>query len=180
MKLIKKHAPGARIVAIDSKGVVGNGRADINGVKKQLIEDGVIAGDESGMLSDAIQGADVFLGVSQPNTLTAGMVKTMAKDAVIFAMANPTPEIMPAEAKKGGAKVVATGRSDFPNQINNSLAFPGIFRGALDHKVTKITDEHKIKAAKAIAALVPKPTVSKIVPDMFDKRVARAVAKVIR
>ena len=108
------------------------------------------------------------------------MVKTMAKDAIVFAMANPTPEIMPDEAKKGGAKVIATGRSDFPNQINNSLAFPGIFRGALDHKVTKITDMHKIKAAQAIAVLIPKPTATKIVPDMFDKRVAKAVAKVIR
>jgi malate dehydrogenase (oxaloacetate-decarboxylating) len=95
-------------------------------------------------------------------------------------MANPTPEIMPDEAKKGGAMVVGTGRSDFPNQINNSLAFPGVFRGALDHRVTKITDEIKLKAAKAIAALVKKPTANKIVPDMFDKRVAKAVAKAVR
>ncbi len=137
----------------------------------------IIISDQTGELAEAIRDADVFLGVSQPNTLTAAMVKTMARDAIIFAMANPTPEIMPDEAKKGGAKVIATGRSDFPNQINNSLAFPGIFRGALDHKVTKITDDHKIKAAKAIAGLVPKPTASKIVPDMFDKRVAKAVAK---
>jgi malate dehydrogenase (oxaloacetate-decarboxylating) len=108
------------------------------------------------------------------------MVKTMAKEPVIFAMANPTPEIMPQEAKKGGARVIATGRSDFPNQINNSLAFPGIFRGALDNKVSRITDKHKIAAARAIAALVAKPTAVKIVPDMFDKRVAKAVAKVIR
>ena len=104
----------------------------------------------------------------------------MAKKAIVFAMANPTPEIMPDEAKKGGAMVIGTGRSDFPNQINNSLAFPGVFRGALDHKVRKITQEMKLRAAKAIASLVAKPTANKIVPDMFDKRVARAVAKVIR
>ena len=95
-------------------------------------------------------------------------------------MANPTPEIMPEEALRGGARIVGTGRSDYPNQINNSLAFPGIFRGALDHKVSKITDKHKLAAARAIARLVKKPTANKIVPDMFDKRVAPAVAKVIR
>jgi malate dehydrogenase (oxaloacetate-decarboxylating) len=104
----------------------------------------------------------------------------MAEGAVVFALANPTPEIMPDEAVAGGAAVVGTGRSDFPNQINNSLAFPGVFRGALDNRVTKITEEMKIKAAKAIANLVPKPTARKIVPDMFDRRVAKAVAKVIR
>lgn len=104
----------------------------------------------------------------------------MAKKSIVLAMANPTPEIMPDEAKRGGAMVVGTGRSDFPNQINNSLAFPGIFRGALDNHVTKITTGIKLKAARAIAALVKKPTANKIVPDMFDKRVAPAVAKVIR
>ena len=104
----------------------------------------------------------------------------MNEKAIVFALANPTPEIMPEEALKGGAVIVATGRSDYPNQINNSLAFPGIFRGALDHKVSKITDQMKLKAAKAIADLVAKPTAQKIVPDMFDKKVAPAVAKVIR
>jgi malate dehydrogenase (oxaloacetate-decarboxylating) len=180
MKLVKKFAPKATIVAVDSKGIVWNGRTDLNAIKQVLLNEKIIEGGGSGELIDAIQNADIFLGISQPNTLTAQMVKTMAKDAVVFAMANPTPEIMPDEAKKGGARVIATGRSDFPNQINNSLAFPGIFRGALDHRVTKITDSHKIKAAQAIASLVPKPTAVKIVPDMFDKRVAKAVAKVIR
>ena len=104
----------------------------------------------------------------------------MARDPIIFAMANPTPEIMPDEAKKGGAKVIATGRSDFPNQVNNSLAFPGVFRGALDNRVRRITDEMKIKAAKAIASLVKKPASQKILPDMFDARVAKSVARVIR
>src|SRR3989338_10793596 len=104
----------------------------------------------------------------------------MAPNPIIFAMANPTPEIMPDEAKKGGAAVIATGRSDYQNQINNSLAFPGIFRGALDHGVTKITQEIKLKAAYALAGLVKKPTAAKVLPDMFDKRVAKAVAKAIR
>ncbi len=180
MRLLKKYAPKVKIVAVDSKGVVSKDRTDLNPVKQLLINEKIIVSDRSGELASAIKDADVFLGVSQPNTLTKEMIRTMNRDPIIFAMANPAPEIMPDEAKRGGAKVVATGRSDFPNQINNSLAFPGIFRGALDNRVTRITDEHKIKAAKAIAALIPKPTANKIVPDMFDKRVAKAVAKVIR
>ena len=131
-------------------------------------------------MREALVEADVLLGVSGPGLATAADIRLMAKDAIVLAMANPTPEIMPEEALRGGAKIVGTGRSDYPNQINNSLAFPGIFRGALDHKVSKITDKHKLAAAKAIARLVPKPTANKIVPDMFDKRVAPAVAKVIR
>lgn len=180
MRLLKKHAPSVNIIAVDSTGIVGKHREDLNGIKKELIADGVIYADRSGDLVQALAQSDIFLGVSKPGVLSASMVTMMAKDPIIFAMANPTPEIMPDEAKKGGAKVIATGRSDFPNQINNSLAFPGIFRGALDNKVTKITMEMKIKAAQAIAKLVPKPTAQKIVPDMFDKHVAPAVAKVIR
>jgi malate dehydrogenase (oxaloacetate-decarboxylating) len=135
---------------------------------------------EKGGLRDALKGADVFLGVSGPNIATAEDIKVMAPKAIVLAMANPTPEIMPDEAKKGGAIVIGTCRSDFPNQINNSLAFPGVFRGALDNRVRKITQTMKLNAAKAIAGLVKKPTATKIVPDMFDKRVAKAVAKVIR
>jgi malate dehydrogenase (oxaloacetate-decarboxylating) len=180
MRLVKKYAPRSRIIAVDSKGIVGKGRNDLNDVKKRLIKERVIAGGAQGGVADALRGADIFLGVSQPHTVTAEMVSAMARDPIIFAMANPTPEIMPDEAKKGGARVVATGRSDFPNQINNSLAFPGIFRGALDNQVRKITDAHKMAAAKTIAALIKRPTAQKIVPDMFDPRVARAVAKVIR
>lgn len=180
MRLIHKYAPQAKIFAVDSKGIVWNGRMDLNATKRFLMQEEIIFDEKGGGIEDALRGADAFLGVSQPNTVTAGMVRTMTKDPIIFAMANPTPEIMPDEAKKGGAKVIATGRSDFANQINNSLAFPGIFRGALDNRVRKITDAHKVKAAQAIAALVPKPTAQKIVPDMFDKRVAKAVAKVIR
>ncbi len=180
MKLLKKYAPGAQILAVDSVGVIWSGRKDLNAVKRELIDEGVIFAHGHGGLSDALAQSDVFLGVSKPDILTAEMVKTMHADPVIFAMANPVPEIMPSEAKKGGAKVIATGRSDFPNQVNNSLAFPGVFRGALDNKVTKITDEMKLKAAKALAGLIAKPTAEKILPDMFDKRVAKAVAKVIR
>lgn len=180
MKLVHTYAKKASILAVDSKGIVGKHRDDLNAVKRQLLEEGVIDGSKEGSIVDALVGADIFLGVSQPNTVTAAMVRSMAKDPIVFAMANPTPEIMPDEAKRGGAKVIATGRSDFPNQINNSLAFPGIFRGALDNQVRRITDAHKVKAAETIAGLIKKPTANAIVPDMFDKRVAKAVAKVIR
>jgi malate dehydrogenase (oxaloacetate-decarboxylating) len=180
MKLIKRYAPKATIFAVDSKGIVGHSRPDLSGVKRRLLDDGMIDGSREGDLAHALLGCDVFLGVSQPGVLTAEMIREMNQKPVVFAMANPTPEIMPDEAKKGGVVVMATGRSDFPNQINNSLAFPGIFRGALDNKVRKITDDMKVKAAVAIAKLVARPTATKIVPDMFDKKVAKAVAKVIR
>ncbi len=171
---------GARhILVLDSKGLIGIHRDDLSPHKMSL------AGftnpeDIRGGLEEALDGADVLIGVSGPGLATAKDIRRMAKDSIVFALANPTPEIMPDEAKKGGAVVIATGRSDFPNQVNNSLAFPGIFRGALDNKVLKITDEMKIKAAKAIAGLIKKPTAEKILPDMFDKRVAPAVAKVIK
>ncbi len=180
MRLLKRYAPKVHILAVDSKGIVWSGRPDLNDTKKQLISENIISGETGGDLTHALLGSDVFLGVSQPGVLNAVLVKTMNDKAIIFAMANPTPEIMPDEAKKGGAAVIATGRSDFPNQVNNSLAFPGIFRGCLDNKVRKITDEIKLKAAKALAGLVPKPSAQKILPDMFDKRVAKAVAKAVR
>ncbi|RJR14078.1 NADP-dependent malic enzyme [Candidatus Parcubacteria bacterium] len=180
MRLLKKYAPHVNILAVDSKGVVWKGREDLNTTKALLIEEGIVFAEEGGDLEKALIDTDVFIGVSKPGLVTAEMIKSMSRDPIIFAMANPTPEIMPDEAKRGGAAVIATGRSDFSNQINNSLAFPGVFRGALDNKVRKITDDIKLNAAKAIAALVPKPTAGKIVPDMFDKRVAKAVAKVIR
>ena len=180
MLLLKMYAPKMKIIAVDSQGIVGKRRKDLNSTKHMLIKKGIIIAERSGDLSVALMDADIFLGFSKPGVLTAAMVKTMARDPIIFAMANPTPEIMPDEAKKGGAAVIATGRSDFPNQVNNSLSFPGVFRGALDHGVRKITPEIKLRAAKAIAALIPKPTANKILPDMFDKRVAPAVAKAIR
>lgn len=174
------RAAGAKhILILDSKGLIGVHREDLSRHKMEL------AGftnpmNLAGNLQDALTDADVLIGVSGPGLATAKDIKLMNKDAIVFALANPMPEIMPDEAKKGGARVVATGRSDFPNQLNNSLAFPGIFRGAIDHKVTRITETMKLKAAKALAALTPKPTAEKILPDMFDKRVAKAVAKVIR
>nr|MDQ3094226.1 NAD-dependent malic enzyme [bacterium] len=132
-----------------------------------------------GNLSDAIAGADIFIGVSKPELLTPEHVKSMSEKPIIFAMANPVPEIMPDIAIKAGAYIVATGRSDFPNQVNNSLGFPGIFRGALDHGVTKITDQHKIAAAEALAALVVNPSPDKIIPGPFDTGVVDAVSKTI-
>ena len=124
-------------------------------------------------------GADVFIGVSQAGIVTADMVKSMAKDPIIFALANPDPEILPDEAKNAGAAVVATGRSDFPNQVNNAIAFPGIFRGALDNGVTQITEAHKIAAAETIAGLVESPTRETVIPSVFDERLVPAIAKVI-
>ncbi len=180
IKLLKLYAPRVKIIAVDSTGVIWKGRKDLNSTKQELIKKKIIFAEEGGDLVKAILDADVFLGVSKPGVLNAAMVRTMAPRAVIFAMANPTPEIMPDEAKKGGAMVIGTGRSDFPNQINNSLAFPGVFRGALDNHVTKITDDMKVKAAKAIAGLIKNPTHNRVIPDMFDKRVPKAVAKVIR
>jgi malate dehydrogenase (oxaloacetate-decarboxylating) len=121
----------------------------------------------------------VFIGVSKAGLLTADMVRTMDKDAIIFAMANPTPEIMPNEAHAAGAAIVATGRSDFPNQVNNALAFPGIFRGALDNRVRAITDKHKIAAAEVIASLVEHPTADEIIPSVLEKRLVTEIAKII-
>lgn len=180
MKLLKLWAPSLRMVAIDSEGIVWGGRNDINDTKRNLLEKGIIEGAAGGSLAHALKDADVFIGVSKPGVVTAAMVRSMAKDAIVFAMANPTPEIMPDVARAAGARVVGTGRSDFPNQINNSLAFPGIFRGALDNRVTQITDAMKIKAAKSLAALVKKPAAERIVPGPFDAGVARAVAKAVR
>ena len=166
------------IVLVDRNGILAVGEEWMNPAQKEMAEKTnkeQIHGD----LKTAMQGRDVFVGVSAPNIVTAEMVSTMAKDAVVFAMANPTPEIMPDEAKKGEAKVVATGRSDFPNQINNVLVVPGIFRGALDARATDITEEMKIAAVKAIADII-KPeelTEDYIIPGAFDERVADNVAR---
>ena len=171
------HVAGAKnIVVLDSKGIVDSKRPEPH--KRELAK--FNTKNVRGGLREALTGADVLLGVSGPNLVKADDIRLMAKKAIVFAMANPTPEIMPDEAKRGGAMVIGTGRSDFPNQINNSLAFPGIFRGALDHGVKKITDEMKVRAARAIAALVKKPTANRVIPDMFDKRAPIAVAKAIR
>jgi len=177
-KLLHKYAK-PRIMAVDSKGIISHDRTDLNESKKMLLEftnESLI----SGSIEDVMAGADVFIGVSQGGILTTEMVKLMDKDPIIIAMANPVPEIMPDEAKAAGAAIVATGRSDFPNQVNNSLAFPGIFRGALDARVRQITDEHKIAAAEALAALVSDPTPDKIIPGPFDQGILEAVSKAIR
>ncbi len=176
-KLLQLYAQ-PEILVVDSKGVISKDRIDLNEEKKKLLNI-VNPKNISGSLEDALKGADIFIGVSRPNLLNERLIKSMAKDPVIFAMANPVPEIMPDDAKKAGALVVATGRSDFPNQVNNALAFPGIFRGALDNKVTKITDQHKIAAAQAIAALVDQPTPDKIIPSVLDDRLVPTIAKVI-
>ena len=173
------HTYGARhIVAVDSKGIVGSHRTDLNAEKTALLA--YVDAAQQGSLEDAMADADVFIGVSRAGLLTPELVGMMATDPIIFALANPVPEIMPDSAKAAGAAVIATGRSDFPNQVNNALAFPGIFRGALDNGVQKITDEHKLAAAQALAALVDEPTADYVIPSPFDERVVEAVAKVIR
>lgn len=166
------------IVAVDSRGIVGKSRTDLNTEKTALLE--YVDASQSGSIEDAITDADVFIGVSRAGLLTPELVQKMAKDPIVFALANPVPEIMPDIAKQAGVAIIGTGRSDFPNQVNNSLAFPGIFRGALDHGIKKITDQHKLAAAEALANLVENPTVDKVVPTAFDEGVVEAVANVIR
>ena len=166
------------IVAVDSRGIVGKSRTDLNAEKTALLE--YVDASQSGSIEDAVTDADVFIGVSRAGLLTPELVQKMAKDPIVFALANPVPEIMPDVAKEAGVAIIGTGRSDFPNQVNNSLAFPGIFRGALDHGVKKITDQHKLAAAEALANLVENPTVDKVVPTAFDKGVVEAIANVIR
>jgi len=177
IKLLHQYA-APQIFAVDSKGVVSANRTDLNDEKVKLLQYSNPSNID-GSLESILEDADIFIGVSRPNLLNANLVRKMAKDPVIFALSNPVPEIMPDEAKAAGAAVVATGRSDFPNQVNNSLAFPGIFRGALDNRVTKITDEHKIAAAKAIANLVPNPAADHIIPGPFREGLVDAVKKVI-
>ena len=174
-----KMGGAKNIIALDSKGALARDM-ELAPAKKALAEI-TNPNMEHGKLADVIKGADIFLGTSVGGVLTGDMVKTMAKDAIIFAMANPVPEIFPDEALAAGAKVVGTGRSDFPNQVNNCLGFPGIFRGALDCRATQINDEMKLAAAKAIAALVPDEELraDHIIADSFDPRVVPAVAKAV-
>jgi malate dehydrogenase (oxaloacetate-decarboxylating) len=168
------------LIVCDTQGTIFRGREGLYKNKyKFIIAEETNHPALSGKLADAMIGADVFIGVSAPNIVTEEMVRSMNRDAIVFAMANPVPEIWPDVAKKGGAAVVGTGRSDFPNQINNVLAFPGIFRGALDARATRITDEMKIAAAHAIANSVPKPQRDRIMPNILDKAVTKAVAKAV-
>jgi malate dehydrogenase (oxaloacetate-decarboxylating) len=174
------HLYGAKqILAVDSQGVINKSREGLNTQKKELSLMNSTSGDLS--LADALEGADIFIGVSKADLLKPEMVKTMAEKPIIFALANPDPEILPTDAISAGAYIVATGRSDFPNQVNNALAFPGIFRGALDGGVKKITDAHKIAAAEAIASFVSEYELSpeKIIPSIFEEGLVETIAKVI-
>ncbi len=168
------------VVMTDRTGAIYAGRDGLNWIKEEMAQVTNL-NKEQGKLADVIVGADVFIGVSAPGTLTTEMVKTMARDAIIFACANPTPEIYPEDAKAGGAKVIATGRSDFPNQINNVLAFPGIFRGTFDVRASDINEAMKVAAAEALANLISDDELSAdyIIPAAFDERVGPAVAKAV-
>ena len=177
IKLLRLY--GVReIIAVDSRGIIGDARTDLNSEKKALLE--FVDRDKTGTMEDAIAGADIFIGVSKGGLLTQAHIQSMAANPIVFALANPIPEIMPDQAKHAGVAVIATGRSDFPNQVNNALAFPGIFRGALDNGVQKITDQHKLAAAEALAALVENPTADEVIPSPFDERVVSAVSAVIK
>lgn len=168
------------IIMCDRKGAICKGREGLNWIKKEMAEVTNLEG-VTGSIADALVGADVFIGVSAPGTVTTEMVRTMNRDAIVFACANPTPEIFPEDAKAGGAAVVSTGRSDYPNQINNVLAFPGIFRGTFDVRASDINEEMKMAASKALADLVSDEELSAdyIIPKAFDKRVGPAVAKAV-
>lgn len=167
------------VVMCDSRGIIQKDRGGLNATKQRMAKI-TNKGQRTGQLEDAMSGSDVFIGVSVPGVLTQEMVKSMNKDPMIFAMSNPIPEIMPDEAKAAGAAIIATGRSDFPNQINNVLAFPGIFRGALDARLTNLTTGMFIAAAKAIADCVEDLSAEKIIPSPFDERVPERVAQAIK
>lgn len=177
VKLLQ-HVGVKDVIMCDSKGTIYEGRHHLNPIKKKMAK---ITNDTGvkGSLSDALYDADVFIGVSAPGVLTGDMIKRMKEDPIIFAMANPIPEIMPDEAKEAGARIVATGRSDFPNQINNVLAFPGMFRGVLDARAHNFTYDMFVAAARAIANGVENPTEEEIIPSPFDERIPRIVAETI-
>ena len=169
------------ITMCDRLGIIGKDYPNLNWMQKKMA-DLTNLGNCTGTLEDALKGSDIFIGVSAPNILTEQMVASMNRDAIIFAMANPVPEIMPDIAKAAGAKVVGTGRSDFPNQINNVIAFPGIFKGALEGRATQITEEMKLAAAEAIAKLVPEEQLNEdfIMPEAFDPQVVEAVSHAVK
>ncbi|MCM1143959.1 MAG: NADP-dependent malic enzyme [Blautia sp.] len=169
------------IILCDSTGIISKSRNDLNKVKQQMTELTNLD-NQTGTLADALKNADIFIGVSAPNVVTPEMVASMNKDSILFAMSNPVPEIMPDIAKAAGARIVGTGRSDFPNQINNVVAFPGIFKGALEGRAKQITEEMKLAAALAIAALVPEEELSEdnIMPEAFNPEVAKKVAEAVK
>lgn len=169
------------VTMCDINGILGKDSKDLNWMQEKMVEVTNLE-QKTGKLADALKGADIFVGVSAPNIVTAEMVASMNKDAILFAMANPVPEIMPDIAKAAGAKVVGTGRSDFPNQVNNVVAFPGIFKGALEGRATAITEDMKLATAKAIAGLVPDEELNEnnILPEAFDPRVADVVSRAVK
>ena len=169
------------VVMCDISGILGKNSPNLNWMQKQMVEVTNLEGKE-GTLADALKGADIFVGVSAPGIVTPEMVASMNHDSILFAMANPVPEIMPDVAKKAGARVVGTGRSDFPNQVNNVVAFPGIFKGALEGRATQITEEMKLAAALAIAGLVDDKDLNdeNIMPEAFDPRVAKVVSEAVK
>ena len=169
------------VTMCDISGILGKGSQNLNWMQQKMVEVTNLE-QKTGTLADALKGADIFVGVSAPNIVTQDMVASMTKDAILFAMANPVPEIMPDIAKAAGAKVVGTGRSDFPNQVNNVVAFPGIFKGALEGRATAITEEMKLATAKAIAGLVPDEELNEnnILPEAFDPRVADVVSRAVK
>ncbi len=178
-RLIHQFSPSTELILVDSKGIISADRSDLNHDKQELLKI-TNPNNLSGDLKQAIHDSQVFIGVSKANLLNQADIKSMKDQPIIFALANPDPEIEPKLAKKAGAAIVATGRSDYPNQINNVLAFPGIFRGALDNHINKITDDHKILAAEAIAAQVKNPSINKIIPSVFDKQLVNVIARLIK
>jgi malate dehydrogenase (oxaloacetate-decarboxylating) len=176
----KACLPVGDLIVCDTKGIIHRDRPDLLKNKyKYIIAHETNREGRTGTIADAMEGADVFIGVSAPGIVTGKMVRSMNRDAVVFAMANPVPEIMPDIARKAGAAVVGTGRSDFPNQINNVLAFPGIFRGALDARAMKITDDMKLAAAHALSGMVKEPTRGRVLPGPLNRKVARVVAAAV-
>lgn len=169
------------LVICDSKGIISRDRENLNWIKKEMLEVTNLD-NQNGTLADALVGADIFIGVSAPNSVTEDMVRSMNKDAILFAMANPVPEIMPDLAKKAGARIVGTGRSDFPNQVNNVLVFPGIFKGALEGKARQITEDMKLAAAEALAGIVSDEELNEefILPEAFNPKVAEVVSAAVR
>lgn len=166
------------LIITDSKGCIHAGRSDLNAYK--LAWTATNLNNEQGSLADALVGADVFIGVSKPNLITAEEVKTMNPDPIIFALSNPEPEILPAEAEKGGASIIATGRSDFPNQVNNVLVFPGLFKGVLEARIPQIETKHKLAAAQALANFIKNPTKEEILPSALNKEVAEVIAQAVK
>ena len=175
-KLLYEYAH-IRIIAVDSRGIISRDRSDLNQEKRALLKI-TNPGNTAGTLADALRGADIFIGVSGPGLLTGQMIRSMSPAPIIFALANPTPEILPAAAAAAGAAVIATGRSDFPNQVNNALAFPGIFRGALDNHIQAITDRHKVAAAEALAAMVKQPDPQHVIPSIFEPGLTQNLARI--